>query len=289
MKHAKLYIITLIIALVAGYVGSSLQGGGDGVVNTKESAYERVMRTGILRCGYYVFPPVTYRDQDNNLSGFSFDMIEEIVRRAGLKVEWAEEITFGNWVPAIQAKRFDAVCTPMWPEIASSRVAAFTEPFFYAGLSPLVRADDARFKDGDLERFNAPDVTFVTLEGDAIDELTRRNFPKAKLLAMPATTDGPTVVQEVVTGKADAILLDKNAEYMYNKNNTVKLKLVAQDKPLKVQPFTLVVGRDEVQLQDFFNNATHALLNDGTIDYLLDKWEPYPDTFMRVNAPYRKQ
>lgn len=256
----------------------------------KETAFERIMRTGTIRCGYYVFPPVTYRDdKTGELSGFSVDMMNALAKRASLKVEWVEEVTFGNWVPALQSKRFDAVCTPMWPEIAMAKAAAFSTPMFYAGLSPMVRADDERFKGDDLSRLNKPDVTFVTQDGNAIDTLTREFFSEAKINSVSASMDGPTVLQEIVTKKADAILLDRNGEVEYNKHNPVKLRLVDKAHPVKVQPFTLVVGRDETTLKDFLDNAIHDLNNDGSIDRALKKWESVPDLFLRVAKPYQGQ
>ncbi|NCC23496.1 MAG: amino acid ABC transporter substrate-binding protein [Alphaproteobacteria bacterium] len=253
----------------------------------KESAFERVMRTGTIRCGYYVFPPVTYRDPNTGeLSGLSVDMMNEIGERAGLEIEWAEEVTFGNWIPALQSKRFDVVCTPMWPEIPMARAAAFSVPMFYAGLSPMVRADDPRYQTDDLSVFNDPDVTFVTQDGNAIDILTRKAFPKAKISPVSAAVEGPVVLQEVVTGKADAILMDRNGEIEYNRHNPVKLRLVAPDRPIKAQSFTLAVGRDEMVLKDFLDNAINELLNDGSVDRMLDRWETEPGLYLRVSKPY---
>ncbi|MBU6236120.1 MAG: transporter substrate-binding domain-containing protein, partial [Alphaproteobacteria bacterium] len=123
--------------------------------DARETAWQRIIRTNTIRCGYYVFPPVTYRDPNTKaLSGFSVDMMEAIGKAAGLKIEWTEEVNFANWVPALQAGRFDMACTPMWPDIPLGRVVSFSVPFMFAGLSPMVRADDDRFKGDDLARLN---------------------------------------------------------------------------------------------------------------------------------------
>ena len=46
----------------------------------KESAYERVIRTGIIRCGYFVWPPFLAIDPNTNKkSGIFFDIVEEIL------------------------------------------------------------------------------------------------------------------------------------------------------------------------------------------------------------------
>lgn len=251
----------------------------------KESAFDRIMRTGTIRCGYYVFPPVMNRDPaTGELSGFSVDMMNRIAQRGGLKIEWTEEVTFGNWPAALQANRFDVACTPMWPDIPLARGVAFTDPMFFAGLYPMVRADDTRFANAGVTDFNKPDIIFLTQDGDVASMLVTDAFPLAKNKSVTAATDGPTMMQDLVTKKADVMLTDRNMEIAHNKNNPIKMRLITKDGPVKLQAFTLAAGRQEIILQDWLNTAIRDLLNDGTMDRLLAKWEPEPHTFLRARS-----
>ena len=282
----------VLVAVISGFAGGWLASpSGSAPAAAKETAFERVMRTGILRCGYYVFPPVTKRDEaTGEMTGLAVDMMQLIAEKSSLKVEWAEEVTFGNWGATLQAGRVDAICTPMWPDVAMSRVALFTGSLWYAGISPLVKANDTRFAD-DLERLNREDITFVTQEGNVIDFLTRQAFPKAGISAIAPSADGAQAVQEILTGKADALLTDRNAETEYNRTSSVPLRLVDRNHPVKYQPFTLVTGTDAPLLRDFLDSAIDDLINSGSINRLLDKWDQKPATFMRIsrNAAYPVQ
>lgn len=252
-----------------------------------ETALDRVLRTGTLRCGYYVFPPVTYRDPNTKaLSGFGVDMMHAIGKAASLKIEWSEEVNFANWVAGIQAGRFDAACTPMWPDTALGRAVLFTAPFMYSGLSPIVRADDTRFKD-ELTRLDAADVRFLSQDGNALTTITMAAFPKAKVVIMPAEMSGPQMIQEIVAGKADAMLGDRNNVINYNKNNPTKLRAVDAAHPVKAQAFALAVERHQVDLKLFLDNAILEMLNDGTMDRLISKWETEPGLFIRTAKPYQ--
>lgn len=253
----------------------------------KENAMERILRTNTIRCGYYVYPPVTYRDPNTNeLSGFSVDMMNAIGEAAGLKIEWTEEHNFGNWVAAIQANRFDVACTPMWPDIPLGRTVTFSIPFMYAGLSPMVRVDDERFKGDDLARLNQPDVKFLAQDGNALMAVTKAAFDKAQLMTVSSTVEGHVVIQEIYTKKADAMLGDANNIVEYNSSNDIKLRLVAPGKPVKVQEFSLAMGQSELRLKAFLDNAVQQLINDGSIDRMLTKWEQQPGLFLRVAKPY---
>lgn len=251
------------------------------------STFDRVMNSGVLRCGYYVFPPATYRDPNTKeLSGLSVDLMNEIGKRSGLKIEWAEETNFSNWIPSIQAGRFDVACTPNWPDIAQSRAVVFSNSMFYAGLSPMVREDDSRFQGHDLSVFNDENITFVSPDGDATANIIAASFPKAKIRYLSADGDISSFAMEVITKKADAFVSDQNGFHEFNKNNPQKLKLFAPEKPLKLQAFSLAVEAHDIELKNFLDNAIADLQNDGTMDRLLKKWEAEPGkTFLRVASP----
>lgn len=255
--------------------------------DTKESAFDRVIRTGVIRCAYYVFPPVTYRDPNTNeLSGFSVDMMNEIAKRASLKIEWTEETNFANWIMGLQANRYDVACTPQWPDVSRGRAVSFTTPMYFEALYPLVREDDERFKGDDLSAFNDENVIFAAQDNDTTVSLIKSHFPKAQIKQL--TTDGniANFAMDVVTKKADAFVNTPNGQIEFNRNNPSKLRLVSPHHPLKWQPATLAVERHEMMLKDFLDNAIDDLINDGTMDRLLTKWEPEKGkTFLRVADP----
>ena len=280
-------LAAVVSALTAGMMTRGRPAGFSPAL--REAAINRVLRTGTLRCGYYVFPPVTVRDPNTNqLSGLSVDMMNAIAAKTGLKIEWTEEVGFGIWVPALEAGRFDAVCTPMWPDMALGRQALFTRAFFYSGIGPLVRADDSRF-DADRAKMNDPSVTFAAIEGDLEQFLAAQDFPKAHLLVEPANSDNATVMLDVASRKADVVLLDANALLDYNKTNPVKLRMLDPEHPLKAQAFAMAVNHGEFGLREFLDNAVSDMLLTGSIDQLLAKWQPAPGLYLRVSDPYEPE
>ena len=287
LKHWPLALAFAILKCV-GLIALAVPAWAD---DNGHQAFHRVMDKGVLRCGYYVFPPVTYRDPNTNeLSGFTVDMMNEIGRRADLKIEWAEETNFANWVPGIQNGRYDVACTPNWPDLPMSRVVTFSKPMFYAGLYPMVRSDDARFKGNDLKAFNKEGITFAMTDGDTMQAAVKSRFPKAAVNVMPPGSGNTSYVLEVIGKKADVFLTDQNGKIEFEKAYPGKLRFMSDVTPFKTQPFNLAVNKEETLLNDFMNAAIDDLINDGTMDQLLRKWEPQPGkTYMRVAKPYEVQ
>jgi ABC-type amino acid transport substrate-binding protein len=259
--------------------------------NKKESVFERVMRTGVIRCGYYVYPPATYLDPNTGvLSGLSVDTMNYIAERASLKVEWSEEVTFGNWVPALQAKRFDVVCTPMWPELPMAKAATFSDPMYFSGLYLAVRHDEKRFTkaSGGMNRINQPDVTIVSQDGNITSILAKSAFPNAKHYVLSPDSDTSQLVMSIVSKKADVQIADDNAIKQWNDNNEKKVKIIKDFGPMKLQQYTFSVVRGEHDLLNFLNLAVHEINYNGEMDRLLRKWEPEPGkTYLRVAKPYK--
>ncbi len=255
----------------------------------KESTFDRILRTGTIRCGYYVFPPMTYKDPNTGkMSGISVDTMNYIADRASLKVEWTEEVTFGNWVPVLQSNRVDVICTPMWPELPMARVSSFTTPMFFSGLYPVVRIDDTRFDNiTDRERFNQPDVTVVSQEGNITSILAHATFPNAKHLVLSPESDTMALVMSVVNKKADMQQADLNAVKQWNDNNEDKIKIITSVPPIKVQQFPMALHRGDDALLNFLNLAIEEMHYNGEMDRILRKWEPEPGkTYLRVAKPY---
>lgn len=279
--------MALALAVVAlGYNFASSPKTGNNPAVKSETTFERVMRTGTLRCAYYVFPPVTRRDPNTGaLSGFSVDMMERIAQSATLKIEWAEEIDFGNWQPGLKSKRFDAICTPMWPEPALAREALFTRPMFYSGIHAYARNDDRRF-DNNLAAINDPGMTIACQEGNATLPVAQSIFPKAKILSLPQNAAASAPAEHVMAHKADVLLWDENGLAEFSKNNPNSLHNVDPTHPLKVMPFELMVGLDDATLRDFLDVSLQSLEDTGFTGQMLDKWEVAKGSYFRMAKPY---
>lgn len=281
------FIILLVMAGGAGYFGAQLHGASN--TPTHETAYERVLRTGVLKCGYYVFPPAMSIDPNTHeKSGFGVDITNELANRLHLKVEWVEEVTFGNMMEALKAKRFDAICTPVWINAAQGRVAEYSRDLFYSPTVAIVRADDTRF-DETLSVVNDAAVTLATIDGDTSAAVAADDFPLAKTLSIPNNSSLAQTFMNVADKKADVTFRDMNAFKQYDEKNPGRLKIAAHGTPVRVFPFAYAVNKGEFELQSLLNYALTEMLYSGQIERLVKKNELYPNSFLYINTPYRPQ
>ncbi len=74
---------------------------------------DAVRKAGVIRFGAdFTQPPGTFLDASHNMAGVDFALCNEIGRRLGLRVEWTN-LQFSGLIPALNAGRFDVVCSSM--------------------------------------------------------------------------------------------------------------------------------------------------------------------------------
>ena len=126
----KTLLTLFAVALLAALAAVWLAGGSDS--KAQESVYDRVIRTGTLRCGYFLYPPVLSKDPNSGeFSGIFYDYLSELGKALSLKVEWAEEIGLGDAPAALESGRIDAMCAGMFLTAQRARANDFVMPIYY--------------------------------------------------------------------------------------------------------------------------------------------------------------
>lgn len=244
----------------------------------KETAFDRVINSGKLRCGYVVQPPVIYKDLNTGeISGWAVDLAEEIGKRLSLDIEWTEEVTFPTMHLGLQYGRYDAVCLPMYRQSEKIRVSDFTYPFFYTGTGVYVRSDDDRFNDG-LSAINSPDVILATIDGEMSQYIAERDFPNAKVLSLPELSDITQNLKNIETNKADVAFVNNLIADGYLKANPDKLENIAEGKPVRIFSHGYMVPKGEYDFVRMLNLVINEMHDHGAIKNIMDEYDPAGNT-----------
>ena len=252
----------------------------------QKTAFERVMSTNVLRCGYVNWFPYYVKDlKTGELSGISYDILTALGKELGLKIEWAEEVGWGNLGEGLKTGRYDAVCTSLWPDGPKIKNFTLSRPMFYSQLYPYVRVGDTRF-DGNLDRINQPDIKIAAMDGSFAYNIAQNNFPKAQILTLPEMTGNAEFFLSVADGKADVLAaIDKDEMKSFLKNNPNKLQQVKNVPPVHIFPHVMMFGPDEKQLASKIDFALGLLIDNGVIENILKK---YSSDYLLPAPGYRK-
>jgi polar amino acid transport system substrate-binding protein len=292
MKPVSSFIATALIAIVAAYGTVKLTspvGTQTSAPATKESAYDRVMRTGELRCGYFSWKPAFIKDPNTGeMSGIFHDYMTEMGKVLRLKIIWAEEVGLGDFPVALQTGRIDAMCSSTFVTSERARGVDFIAPLYYVPLHAYARTDDNRFDQFTTEKFNDPAYKVMTLEGGVTSIIQHYYLPKTQVTELPTFSSPSELFVGLAQGKADFLLYELFTFEDYNTHNPNKLKRVS-DTPIKSFPLAISVGKNQDALREMLDTATRDLQMAGTTDKIITKYEIYPNTFYRPALPYKER
>lgn len=272
MKKLILIVFTLLIASAPAFAGEK----------AKESTYDRVMRTGTIRCGYIIVPPTMIKDQNTGaLSGIVYDTMEDMAKSLGLKVEWVEEVGFGTMFEGFKTGRYDAVCFSVIANPERARVADFLSPSYFLRFNVYMKKDTP-LSSVNLSSLNDPKVKFAAVDGGMSDIFARIDFPKANILSNSDLVSLPELMMQVATGKADAVIMDAYLGSAFNDAHPESPMTVF---PYKVFPAAIAIPKNEYPLKSMLDIALQTLQYTGRFDQIIAKYSKYPDAYILVHAP----
>jgi ABC-type amino acid transport substrate-binding protein len=277
----------IFIGVLAGYAGSYFapKHAVQNEVTTKESAYERVLRTKTLRCGYASWEPLIIIDPNTKkMSGIAYDMIEAAAQKLSLKVDWVEEAGWGEYVTALNNKRFDVFCVGNWPNSQRARVIQFTQAFAYSPMHIYSRKDDTRF-DNDIQKINSPDFKIASLDGSTVNIIREESFPQAGKIILPELSPISDLFMNVTSKKADVTILDAASGQNFMSKQPNVLKIVAGGENVRVFPNAFHMARGEYELQQMLNVALAELNSAGITQKIIDKY--MPNAYYTPQTPYK--
>ena len=136
MKKPAFMIKSLcVLALAAGSVMGTAQA----------DQLDKVLQKGVVRCGVVLdFPPIGYRDADNNPEGLDVQMCKDLA--AGMKIKHeVVGLTWAERIPALVSGKIDVAIASSSDTLERAQTVGFTVPYnvfrFQAVLAPGVKIE----------------------------------------------------------------------------------------------------------------------------------------------------
>ncbi len=251
---------------------------------SKETTYERVMRTKEIHCGYTSWNPLFYIDpKTNEKLGIFHDMMEEAGKRLGVKIVWQEELGWGTVTESVRNGRVDMACAGYWLNPARIKTTLTSAPQIYSPMYIWMRQDDTRTLNSP-DDLNSDQYTAATIDGSADGYILAARFPKTKLITLPELDTNSDMIESVNSKKADFIIFDAGSMVAYIANNPGKIKGMFSNKPMNVFPNVMLLPPEDLRFKDLIDNIMRNIEYDGTLDTILKKYK-MDQSFLRNPPP----
>ena len=227
------------------------------------------------------YPPFESRNASGELEGFDIEMGEAVCQAAKMKCQWVES-SFDALIPALSAKKFDAINSSMNITEARARSVAFTKPI-YRIPSMLVGKLDSGLTDATAEGLKGKSIG--VLQG-SIQETYAKQHWEPKGVTVTSYQDQNQVYTDMVAGRLDGTLVMSAAGQSGFLNSPQGKgfgfigKAVDDDKILGTG-IGFGLRKDDTQLKAKLDAAITQIQNDGTITKLAAKFFPGIDVSVK--------
>lgn len=210
------------------------------------------------------YPPFNYIGEDGEPEGWDYDAWEEICIRIDC-VPVMEEWAWDGLFEAAAAGEFDVAADGITITPERAQVIQFSDPYIEYGQSLLVRADEDRFVDA--ESFAADESLRVAVQQGTTNEIAAIDLVGPD--RVDSYEDFGVAVQALLSGDADAVVIDNVAGVGFINNNPGQLKFVGEPFTAEYLGFIYPPGSDLVEP---VNAALRSMRADGTLAILYSRW-----------------
>ncbi|MCU1437118.1 MAG: hypothetical protein JWP66_205 [Naasia sp.] len=259
--------------------GGSSGGGSAPTADVDKAAAaalpEKYKENGIKFASDIANPPMEFYDEDQEIQGFDFDLMNEMGARLGVEVTMNQQ-AWDTIIPSLQSNKWDAIIAGMNDTEEREEVLDFVD-YFYGGFGILVQKGnpDGITSAEDLCGKKVA-VQKATVQGEILTERAK-DCPSGTtitLVELPSELDSQTALR---AGQASAEVVDAYvAAYAAQAAGDGEFfELVTDpDNPAGLNPVYTGIGvlKKTEGLAEALQLALQAVIDDGTYQELLDKW-----------------
>ncbi len=250
--------LLFVVALVAcgSATGGAPAGGAKLPSFPADSYMAKVQKNGQLVVGVkYDTPPFgSLNPVSNQVEGFDADLGRELARALfgdETKVKFVEAVS-RNRVPFLQEDKVDVVLSTMTITDERRQEIDFSDPYYIAGQSILVRKGSPIKDVNDLNG-----RTVASAQGSTSEKNVRDRAPSASLLLFPAYAEALAALKD---GRADAVSTD----------DTILMGMILKDADLQMvgglfteEPYGAGIKKGRPEFLGFVNQTFDQLKQNG--------------------------
>lgn len=205
------------------------------------------------------FPPYEFYEGDK-IVGIDAEIAGLIAEKLGMKLQIVD-MDFNSIITAVQSGKADFGMAGLTVNEERLKNVNFTDSYA-TGVQVIIVKDDS-----DIKSVDDLDGKLIGVqEGTTGHMYCSDDYGEEHVNAL---ADGATAVNALKQGKVDCVVIDKQPALSYVAANE-GLKIL--DTEYVVEDYAIAVAKDNTELQTSINNALKELIDDGTVQSVLDKY-----------------
>lgn len=235
----------------------------------EDTSLDYIMNNGRLILGLDdSFPPMGFRDDDNNIIGFDIDLAKAVCGKLGVDLE-LQQIKWEAKEHELNTKSIDCIWNGF--SITPERMENLTLsiPYMENTIAIVVlKGSDIKTKEDMAGKSLA--VQGGSSAEEALNSEENREFRESLGEVNGSFKDYVTALMDLETGNSDAVLMDSVvANYMIY---SVGKDYAVLEESLVAEEYAIGFRKGEEALAEAISEALRELKADGTVEKIATKW-----------------
>lgn len=277
-KHIIMVLLVMALAFVTAACGDS-----DSSKEKKETAWDKIKKDGKITVATAgtLYPASFHESKTDKLTGFEVEVVREMAKRMGLKVDFVE-MAFDGMLTSINSGKVDVAANDIAITDERKEKFSFSTPYKFSFATAIVRKDDlSGIK-------TVKDIKGKKAAGEATTTYMKiaRKYGADEVPYDNATNE--QYLRDVSSGRTDIIIndyyLQKLALAAFPKLNITihpDLKFNTRDEGVG-----MIMKKDNTELNKHINRTIQEMLDDGTITKISKQFFDGDDVTKKPDLKY---
>lgn len=248
MKKKSMALVILLVVAVLFFASCSSASGSDVLTIGVDDSY----------------PPMEYRDENNELVGFDVAMATALGEKLGMEVEFISTAWDGIF-QGLETENYDVIISSVSITPARMETFLFSEPYLANGQVIVVKPGDKSVtKPEDLDG-KSVGVQIGTTADTAVQKYMETldiNLIKYDEIIQTFTA--------MSAGYVDYIVVDYPVAIEYVSKDPANFEISTAQ--LTNEPIGVCIRKDDVELKEKIDTALEELRSDGTLKEISEEW-----------------
>ncbi|MEA2101658.1 MAG: amino acid ABC transporter substrate-binding protein [Thermodesulfobacteriota bacterium] len=255
----KMFRGIFIVACMVSLMLFPLVGAAD------DGSWDRVKEQEKLVIGMDdAFPPMEFRNENNDLIGFDIDASKELGKRLGIDIVY-QPTAWDGVVMALKVKKFDCIWSGMSITPERQKEIAFTKPYLVENQVLVVKANNKKIMGvKDLTDKDVAGVQQGSTSEQALAKLSQK-FKETKRY-----DKNTEAFMDLKIGRIDVLAVDEIVGRYYLSKRPGEFRVLPE--ALTSEPIGIGIRKEDVSLRNKIQETLDGMFADGTMKKISIKW-----------------
>ncbi len=256
-KKGFLFILICLMVFLTGCAQAATEN---------DASLEKVKEKGVFVVGLDDnFPPMGFRDGNNDIVGFDIDLAKEVSKRLNVEVKF-QPIDWSANQQELNTGNIDCLWNGLSITPAREESMKLSKPYMNNNMMIVIK------KDAGMTNLDSLKDKRLALQGGSTAEvaLDDKADLKKSLKEVVYFKDNIMALMDLDKGGVDAVLMDDVAARYYIKNNDKDFVIL--DESLSQEKYAVGFRKGDIALCSAVENALSEIKKDGTLAKISNDW-----------------